>query len=319
MKNLLFTSAAAALLLAGCSQNEPAVDPTPAEELVPIELMANVDTPAEIETKAGAGPITAAVGVNIAGWEGTTQSLAAAPKWTNTNQSVVLNAAASAITLNPLRYYSADGSINTYVRAWYPAGSANNNPAATGIVTFADTDGLNDVCVSNVLNGNKTTVISGNLTLNHLTSQLSFKAVKGTGMVDGTKITKIEIVGGTVPATLNLSTGAATASASKTLVAYDKTSATASAFSVPATAAEVTGASKMMIMPVANNTTIKLNVTTLSENRSVTYSNVAVTTDGTKFEAGKAYAITITVQQKGIELKANITPWTATTGAATVI
>ena len=75
----------------------------------------------------------------------------------------------------------------------------------------------------------------------------------------------------------------------------------------------------MMIMPVANNTTIKLNVTTLSENRSVTYSNVAVTTDGTKFEAGKAYAITITVQQKGIELKANITPWTATTGAATVI
>ena len=77
----------------------------------------------------------------------------------------------------------------------------------------------------------------------------------------------------------------------------------------PATAGE-----PVMILPLTGNT-LKVDVTT----DKVTYEDVTVTIDDdTDFQAGKAYEITLTFKQFGIELSATVAEWNLGTGSGTV-
>ena len=70
----------------------------------------------------------------------------------------------------------------------------------------------------------------------------------------------------------------------------------------------------LMIVPPAGNT-VTLKVTT-----SVTaFDDIVATIDGDdKFQAGKAYTITLTFGQKNIELSATLAEWSAGTGSGLV-
>ena len=69
-----------------------------------------------------------------------------------------------------------------------------------------------------------------------------------------------------------------------------------------------------MILPLTGNT-LKVDVTT----DKATYEDVTVTIDDdTDFQAGKAYEITLTFKQFGIELSATVAEWNLGTGSGTV-
>ena len=72
--------------------------------------------------------------------------------------------------------------------------------------------------------------------------------------------------------------------------------------------------SPLMIVPPSGNTVTLKVTTSVAE-----FDNIEATIDtDTKFEAGKAYTVTLTFGQKNIELSATLDEWTSGTGSGTV-
>lgn len=305
MKNIILSMLSVAMLV-GCSKNENIIDGEAANGLVPIKLNSGI----ELASRAA---ITTDATVQIGCWE----SSAGSATYTNTanwisSASVNVDNTAAAITLSPVRYYNADNGIKSYLKGWYPAGTFAN-----GAVTITNTDGTVDAILSNEVSGSKSTVIGTAMNFEHLTAQLKFLVIKGDGLATGTKIKSITVKGASVPTAINLAKAPADADAA--------TWTAVTSLAVPAlTEAEITGTAtaagqELMIQPVSDNTTIKLDVvTSLQGAADVTFKDVVVTTDDSKIERGKAYSITLTFKQSGVEPTARITDWTSAAGSGTV-
>lgn len=298
MKKILISMLAIAAL-ASCSKNENDTNGNN-DKLVPIRLGAGV------ETKA---PVTSSASVQIEGWENAgAADYSVASTW-QSDATVSVSATASAITLNPVRYYNADENTTTYIKGWYP-----KIASSTGTVTIPNADGTVDVLLSNAVSGNKTNAVTADMKFEHQTAQLIFKVIKGEGLAADTKIKSIAVKNASVPTSIALATDVVTYTATSPLAVPSLT-----ATEIGSIAAVV--GQPLMVQKVDDNTTLKLDIETLKADGTTTaasYTDVAFTTDNSKIEMGKAYTITLTFGQAGIEIKAHITDWVSAAGSGTV-
>lgn len=306
---ILFSLLAAGVLLAGCSKsaNEEGKLPVPDDrQPVAIELSSGIGDVSKAASKA---PVTASAEVQIEGWENTeAETYAGASAW-QSKATVTVAQTAATVTLSPVRYYNADGSIKTYIKGWYPQVASAN-----GTVTFTNTDGTVDVLYAAEVSGNKSTEVEDALVFNHKSAQLIFKVIKGTGLADGTKIKTIKVKNTAVPTSITLTDDQVQYTDKSELEVPNITVA-----EIGETAA--TTGDPLMVKPVDDNTTVKLYIETTTDGTAVaaTYDNVPLKTSDGKLTEGSAYTVTLTFGQAGISLEANITPWTEATGGAEVI
>lgn len=300
MKKILLSMLAIAAL-ASCSKSENTSEVN-FGDLVAIRLGAGVQT----STKA---PVTSSATVQIEGWENaSTEGYTTASTWQST-ALVTVAASAADITLSTVRYYNADQSITTYIKGWYPAVAS-----AFGVVTFTTNDGgTEDVLLSNVVSGTKASPVAADMIFAHQTAQLLFKVIKGVGLAAGTQIKSITVKGAKVPTAITLANNVVTYSDKGDLSVPNITAA-----EITATAAQA--GDPLMIEPVADNSTLKLDIETVKADGTpaATYTDVTFTTDGSKLIKGTAYTVTLTFAQSGISVSANITPWAEAGGTGTV-
>ena len=204
--------------LCACSKSESGEQLPGGEAAIRLSaglLSASVQSKAPIESGDTFTPA-------VAGWESSaTASYTAAPTWNTTTSEITASATAQAVTLTDQQVYNADKTIKTYMKAWYPQGTLTN-----GTVTFtADDsykgDGTDDVLLSGEVSGDKSDRENKVLAFAHLTTQLKFVVKAGTGLAEGTKLTKIELKNVEVPGGINLTTDALTGTAKETLSVPD--------------------------------------------------------------------------------------------------
>lgn len=247
----------------------------------------------------------------VAGWESSAAaSYTAAPTWKTTTSEITASTTAQAVTLTDQQVYNADKTVKTYMKAWYPQGTLTN-----GTVTFtADDsykgDGTDDVLLAGELSGDKSDRENKVLAFEHLTTQLKFVVKAGTGLAEDTKLTKIELKGVDVPGGIDLATDALTGTAKETLSVPD---IDGSLVIGTTETGDPAGSPLMIVPPTGNTVTLKVT-TSVAE-----FDNIEATIDtDEKFEAGKAYTITLTFGQKNIELSATLAEWSAGTGSGLV-
>lgn len=299
---LLLTAAC----LCACSKGE---DNGPVDGTADIVLSAGLPA-ASVQSKA---PINSGDKFTpaVAGWESSaTVSYAAAPTWKTTTSEITASATAQAVTLTDGQVYNADKTVKTYMKAWYPQGTLTNGKVAFTADASYKGDGTDDVLLSGEVSGDKSDRDNKVLAFAHLTTQLKFVVKAGTGLAEDTKLTKIELKGVDVPGGIDLATDALTGTAKEIL----SVPGIDGSLVIGTTAAGDAAGSPLMIVPPAENT-VKLKVTT----SVAEFDDIAATIDtDTKFEAGKAYTITLTFGQKNIELSATLAEWSAGTGSGTV-
>ena len=304
----VFISILAAAALMGCAKegsNEGTID----NELVPIRLSAGMGI--EVSSKApinpDASPLTTFT-AGVAGWEAETAPdyATAAMTWVSTAANIEASTTAKSVTLNPARYYNADASVNTYIRAWHPEGTVNQTAKN---VAFENTDGSVDAMLAVTVNGSKedkNTPLT--LAFEHQTAQLNFVVKAGEGLAAGTTIESIKVKGVSLP------TGFDLASYTTTSTAVD-----AAGLEVPGIASEeitadgVAAGNPVMIMPLPGNT-VTIDVAT----SEAEFSNQTFTVDTENVEAGKNYTITLTFSQSGISLNATVEAWETEEGSGTI-
>ena len=247
----------------------------------------------------------------VAGWESTaTASYTAQPTWNTTTSEITASATAQAVTLAAGQVYNADRTIKTYMKAWYPQGGLNNGMVSfVGDPKYAD-DGTVDVLLSGEVSGSKSDRENKVLAFEHLATQLKFVVKAGTGLAEGTKLTKIELKNVEVPSGINLTTDALLSS-SKSVLAVPGIDGN---LVIGTTETGDAAGKPLMIVPPSGNTVTLKVTTSVAE-----FDNIEATIDtDEKFQAGKAYTITLTFGQKNIELSATLAEWSAGTGSGLV-
>jgi len=247
----------------------------------------------------------------VAGWESTAAaSYTAAPTWKTTTSEITASATAQAVTLTAPQVYNANGAVKTYMKAWYPQGTLSS-----GTVTFTTNDsykgdGTDDVLLAGEVSGSKSDRDNKVLAFEHLATQLKFVVKAGTGLAEDTKLTKIELKNVEVPSGINLATDALLSS-SKNVLAVPGIDGN---LVIGTTAAGDDAGSPLMIVPPTGKTVTLKVATSAAE-----FDDIVATIDGDdNFQAGKAYTITLTFDQKNIELSATLAEWSAGTGTGLV-
>lgn len=247
----------------------------------------------------------------VAGWESTAAaSYTAAPTWNTTTSEITASATAQAVTLTAPQVYNANGAVKTYMKAWYPQGTLSS-----GTVTFTTNDsykgdGTDDVLLAGEVSGSKSDRENKVLAFEHLATQLKFVVKAGTGLAEGTKLTKIELKGVDLPSGINLATNALLTSSKNALSVPDIDGNLV----IGTTAAGDDAGSPLMIVPPTGKT-VTLKVTT----SAAEFDNIVATIDNDdNFQAGKAYTITLTFDQKNIELSATLAEWSDGAGTGLV-
>lgn len=247
----------------------------------------------------------------VAGWESTAAaSYTAAPTWNTTTSEITASATAQEVELTAPQVYNANGAVKTYMKAWYPQGTLSS-----GTVTFTTNDsykgdGTDDVLLAGEVSGSKSDRENKVLAFEHLTTQLKFVVKAGTGLAAGTKLTKIELKNVDVPNGINLATNALLTSSKNALSVPDIDGNLV----IGTTETGDAAGSPLMIVPPTGKT-VTLKVTT----SAAEFDNIVATIDNDdKFQAGKAYTITLTFDQKNIELSATLAEWSAGTGTGLV-
>jgi hypothetical protein len=294
-------------VLAGCSKEYAGNNDNGA--LVPIELGAGVNVISRAVICSGSE-----VKAGIAGWEAASApTYAEAPSWGGSDDPEVITTTASETARNVAwtaqRYY-APGGETTYMKAWSPAGTFSTG----NTVSFANTNGSEDVLLAPVVSGSKTSKVSTPLAFRHMTSQIKFSVKKGEGLAEGTKIESITIKNAQLPTGFDLAKGIDDDGAVTYAAAADLTVPKIdSSQEISNTIAGYPVGDAVMIKPIASKT-FTVDITT--NNASYANKTVTVTTD--QVLAGYAYEITLTFGQAGIELTATVADWKTASGSAEI-
>lgn len=297
----------AAASLCACSKSEGS-DPIPGGDAV-IRLSAGLPS-TSVQSKAvinSGDQFTPAV----AGWEtSATVNYGTTPTWNTTTSAITASTTPQSVTLTDGQVYNADKTVKTYMKAWYPQGILNNGMVLfTGDPDYKD-DGTTDVLLAGELVGDKSDRENKTLAFGHLTTQLKFVVKAGTGLGADTKLTKIELKSVDLPNGIDLKTDKLLTTSKSMLSVPDIDGS----LMIGTTAAGDEAGSPLMIVPPSGNT-VKLKVTT----SATEFDDIVATIDtDEKFQAGKAYTVTLTFGQKNIELSATLAEWTTGTGSGTV-
>lgn len=311
MKRYLSFFTLAAVTLAACSKTEEPGLPSGDAIVLKAGMPTAVATALSRSVIGTGDQFTAAV----AGWESQNAvDYTAATRW-STTADITANATAQAVTLAAEQVYNANNAVKTYMKAWYPQGTLTS-----GTVSFADDasykgDGTDDVLLAAEVSGSKSDRNDKVLAFTHLTTQLQFKVVGEQSLEAATSVTAIKLKSVQVPSGIDLGTDELTGAAAADLTLPGLgTSVEIPIKNDVGEAAPATAGEPVMILPLEGNS-LKVDVTT----NNATYENVTVTIDDdTDFQAGKAYEITLTFKQFGIELSATVAEWQPGTGSGTV-
>lgn len=198
----------------------------------------------------------------------------------------------------PLQFYPTDGGT-IYLKGYYPQGTLSGNT-----VTFAETDGSNDVMISGEASGSKTTSGALAFTFNHLLTQLQFTFKAGDGFpASGKSVSGFLLKNQQTPASLNLNDGT---------VIYNSVGTSISITGpFPITATPSTMAP---VYPMVKSGATSIVMDIMAD--GVAYPGVKVSLNT---EAGKVHNIIQTFTLKGITASAIVTPWvTGGTGSSNV-
>ena len=232
-----------ATVLTGCSvESDILTDVTDpgAEDLVPIELRLSGSPDISASTRADGDVVLG--NIQFLGWEYTGTTFPTT-EWKWESKPDISGLASNnrdpykphTVSLTPKQYYNANGATKTGVIGFWPPVSIGTG--ATGTVLHADTkakaisDGLIidspgkwDIVFSSQHSGSKTSPISGEMALNHITSQLVVKVKAKDGdyssMTDVT-VDNIKFSGISLPSKVSVF-GAIKSSVSSEYVVYAK-------------------------------------------------------------------------------------------------
>lgn len=311
MKKLLPLFTLAAVMLAACSKTEEPGLPGGDAIVLKAGMPTAVAKPLSRGVIGSGDKFTAAV----IGWESQNAvDYTAASRWSTTAE-ITANVTAQTVTLAADQVYNANNAVKTYMKAWYPQGTLNAGKVSfTGDASYKG-DGTDDVLLAAEVSGSKSDRNDKVLAFTHLTTQLQFKVVGEQSLEAATSVTAIKLKSVQVPSGIDLGTDELTGAAAADLTLPGLgTSVEIPIKNDAGEAAPATAGEPVMILPLEGNS-LKVDVTT----NNATYENVTVTIDDdTDFQAGKAYEITLTFKQFGIELSATVAEWQPGTGSGTV-
>ncbi len=295
------TLLAGAMILSGCSSaGDPIDEPDGAGPEVLLSAGLTAVTRAVIGNDA---KFTASIG----GWE--SDGAADYTKnvtWAST--STVSSKGTNTLSLTPVRYYSQNGSVKTYMKAWYPGGTPQN-----GVVKFAGTSGFSgngtdDILIASAAVGSALDAGQKSFTFRHLTTQLKF-TVKCDALFEASNTTlrSITIKNVGVPTGLDVS-------AEKLVCNVQALGVTGIDGNGKITQTAALVGAPVMIDPFKGKT-IYIDVTT----NEVTYHDVPVTISDANAVAGKAYTIALDFKSFAVTAQASVTDWVNTgTGSGVV-
>ncbi|WP_251234510.1 fimbrillin family protein [Bacteroides nordii] len=312
MKTFIF-SALALGMMASCSNTEvEGIDVVDNGEPVAIQLSAGVQT--NVVAGLSRAAITGADGVFVAtvlGWEGSAADYSVAAKWNTTTNSISAQANGEAITLTKTEYYNSSKEVNTYMKAYYPEGTVT-----TGNYNFTTPlkDGTQDILVSTEVVGNRSNTTNKVFTFTHPLTQLNFSAIEGSGWGTGSvgSVKSITLKGVSVATGVKISDNSLVSESVDAGLAVTNIDAEAG---IAVGKTDTPMGDPVMIVPTTKNE-ILVDVVMAD---GISFSNVKVTTTDDTFMAGKAYAITLTFNNKKVAGTATVTDWTTGgTGSGTV-
>lgn len=314
-----------ATVLTGCSaEGDLLTDITDpgAEDLIPIELRISGSPDVAASTRADGDVVLG--NIQFLGWEYTGTTFPTT-EWKWESKPDISGLAdnnkdpyeSHTVSLTPKQYYNANDGTKTGVIGFWPPISITTG--ATGTVLHADSkakaisDGLIidspgkwDIVFSSQHSGSKTSPISGEVALNHITSQLVVKVKAKDGdnssMTDVT-VDNIKFSGISLPSKVSVF-GAIKSSVSSEYVVYAKSTA---GVAVPETATLI--GNPVYMTPGATVPKVKVKVSDRDEQECEIQ---GVTT----FEKGKKYEVLLEISPANLTLtivSVTVNNWTVTT------
>lgn len=279
------------------------------EEILLSSGVPQIDAGVESRTRAvleADAEFTAGIG----GWEATGNSSYAFNATWQTRFRAKANPEIADVVLETRQLYNSSSSVKTYMKAWYPDGTLSNGTVDFSLCPEYRGDGTLDPLLAREISGSKADRDNKTLHFEHLSTQLLFIVKEGEGLAPDTRIEKIEIRDAEVPRGVDL-TADILVSDRKILEVPGIDGTTV----IGTTAAgDAAGVPVMLKAPAGNTLTLRVTTST------AVFDNVTVTIDDdAAFLPGKAYEITLTFNQRGLEIGALVTEWNRGTGAGTVI
>lgn len=316
----------AAGLLASCSKDNAGVpEPDDLIEIVPGATYSRVDGTTPGESLTGPLDNSNLEDMTFAFARGD-QSHPVLPQYSYSAEHIVATykeleeEGKARLQLSPAQYYSVSGT-KTEMQGWYPPIAHTLVSGGYPMVTFT-IDGSQDVMVSNVLEGtiNDLGIDGPNLfVFEHMLTQFQLQVTAESEIAaqQWGKVTAINLLGESdsyMYALLYSPAGIFSGSASLSVHLPQEEVVIASGATTPA--------GKIMVKPrsISWNEDVKFEITTTNGKKEVSlYEQFQGTElEGTKFEAGKAYLITLNFLQGEITIKLTPAEWEAAEGLENV-
>ena len=289
MKKIIIPIMALATL-AGCAKEE---NKGQAGTNEPVFIQLSAGQVAATISPDSKAPIEGSFTPSIAGWEAAEGSVSytAAPTW-QTSATIPAEADNEPVTLEESQVYNPDDDIKTYMQAWYPQGTPTN-----GIITFNAADGTNDAMITAPIFGSKWDNEGKVLEFTRETTQIKFEVVGNTTLQESTNVQSITLVDVEAPSGFDLTQSTVTYAAQGEL-------SVPGIQNVPVTTTATAIGEAVIVKAIIGNQ-LELKIVTYNTEHEVT----AVIDDDENFVPGKAYTITLTFGQEGIDLTANVSAW----------
>lgn len=291
MKKILLATMVV-MAMVSCSQDDEVINNDG-----PVEIKLNAGVEATIAPRAVINKGDALSGIQFVKVDGESGVFTNVSAITLTGDM----AAAGTITFSSKQYYPSNGEI-TKILGFYPAATSLSAGVASMTIT-----GKEDVLYAAPVSGSKSTPISDNLSFNHKLTQFKF-VIKRESASTSADIAKVKV------SVKDANTAFSMALADGILSDWKTTSSIEVIADATATTAGTAETEGFMLEP---------NLTSLTLNVSATgYTEKTVTINGTdngKFEAGKAYTITLTFKGTEITPQGEVVEWTSGTAGGTDI
>ena len=335
MKQIFYLAMATLLIggLASCNNDgdTPDVPGGKADGAVAIRLGSKVNTNHNVITRADGvsneGPIVNtpnSITFGIAGWERLQtgnynavptelETYAQGALWATTASCAVNDSEKQPVRWTEQKYYNADENKKTFMKAWYPAGTIDEDKSS---VSFVNTTGKIDALWATPVYADKWDNNDKNLNFAHKTAQIKFKVQKGAGLEAGTKLKSITLQDVMVPVGFDLKAAAGSEvkySNALDLKVPDYTEGTTTITDHETEPSPFIG-SPVMIKPITGK---KFKVTV--ETDKATFKDMEVTVNTDNIQAGIAYTILLTFKQEEIVLTATVAQWTDQEGNGVII
>lgn len=300
MKNLVFSMLAMAAMVSCTSESDP-IDEVDNGQPVEIKMSAGlVQTKAAIESNGSNQPTSDLNIFFIRAEDGATAN------WANLSSSITakITKEQNNITdINPVQYYNTDAALSTYLIGYYPLATIAADQLEWTI------NGTQDIIIAPVQSATKIKKDALAFAFAHKLTQLQFKVGAAKGFSGAGNLEHIKIKGAKTKAVFTPSTELFAFSPDETgdLSTESPTTTAIPQFTGNTPENPISGGNIMVEAGTADtNFTIELKTSTGTYTGEITVAALA----------GKAYEVTLTVNQQSITGSATLAKWEVITGGA---